>query len=54
MDRMLSTSYVASASERERARVVSEVSELLDNDPDLAGERIRIPYRTDVYWTWRR
>jgi SAM-dependent methyltransferase len=54
VDRMLSVSYVASASEPERARVVAEVTELLATDPELAGERIRIPYRTDVFWTRQR
>ena len=55
LDRVLSVSYVASASERERARVVDEVRELLATDPELAGrDEIVMPYRTDVYWTNRR
>lgn len=55
LDRVLSVSYVASASEEERARVVAEVHELLETDPELAGrERLHIPYRTDVYWATRR
>jgi SAM-dependent methyltransferase len=55
LDRVLSGSYVASAPEADRRRVVDEVTELLERDPELAGrERIPIPYRTDVYWTARR
>jgi SAM-dependent methyltransferase len=55
VDRVLSVSYVASASEGERRRVLAEVEGLLEGDPDLAGrERIGIPYRTDVFWTTRR
>jgi SAM-dependent methyltransferase len=55
VDRVLSVSYVASAPEAERERVLAEVHELLDTDPELAGrERLIVPYRTDVYWTARR
>ncbi len=55
LDRVLSVSYVASAPEDERERVVVEVNELLDKDPDLSGAAsIVMPYRTDVFWTARR
>jgi SAM-dependent methyltransferase len=55
MDRVLSVSYVASAPEPERRRVVDDVNELLDGDPELAGrDPIVMPYRTDVYWCARR
>lgn len=55
LDRVLSVSYVASASEDERAGVVGEVRELLATDPELVGrDEIVMPYRTDVYWTTRR
>lgn len=55
LDRVLSVSYVASAPEAERRRVVEEVARLLDEDPDLAGrDEIVVPYRTDVYWCARR
>jgi SAM-dependent methyltransferase len=55
LDRVLSVSYVASAPEAERQRVVVEVADLLDNDPELRGrDRIVMPYRTDVYWCVRR
>ena len=52
---MLSVSYVASAPETDRERVVAEVAELLESDPELRGrDRIVMPYRTDVYWCLRR
>jgi hypothetical protein len=55
LDRVLSVSYVASASEHERRRVVAEVNELLDTDPELRGrDEIVMPYRTDVFWCARR
>jgi SAM-dependent methyltransferase len=55
LDRVLSVSYVAGAPQDERDRVVEEVTELLDTDPELAGrERIVMPYRTEVYWCARR
>lgn len=55
MDRVLSVSYVADATQDERDRVVDEVSELLETDPELRGrETIVMPYRTDVYWCVRR
>jgi SAM-dependent methyltransferase len=55
LDRVLSVSYVASAPEAERERVVAEVADLLENDPELHGrEQIVMPYRTDVYWCARR
>jgi ubiquinone/menaquinone biosynthesis C-methylase UbiE len=54
-DRVLSVSYVASAPELERDRVVAEVTDLLENDPDLRGrDQIVMPYRTDVFWCVRR
>jgi SAM-dependent methyltransferase len=50
LDRVLSVSYVASASPDIRDDVVREVTALLDTDPDLAGrEEITMPYRTDVF-----
>lgn len=55
MDRVLSVSYVASASEADRDRVVAEVGELMDSDPELRGrDEIVMPYRTDVFWCTRR
>ena len=55
MDRVLSISYVASAPEDDRDRVIAEVTELLDTDPELVGrDEIVMPYRTDVFWCSRR
>jgi SAM-dependent methyltransferase len=55
LDRVLSVSYVASAPEDERDRVIAEVNELLETDPELAGrEMVVMPYRTDVFWSARR
>jgi SAM-dependent methyltransferase len=55
MDRVLSVSYVAAASEEERKRVRAEVDELLATDPELRNrDEIVMPYRTDVFWTQRR
>ena len=55
LDRVLSVSYVASAPQDERDRVVAEVTDLLENDPHLRGrDQIVMPYRTDVFWCVRR
>jgi SAM-dependent methyltransferase len=54
LDRVLSVSYVAAASDDERDQVRAEVEELLATDPELRGDEIAIPYRADVFWTWRR
>ncbi|MCI0635929.1 MAG: methyltransferase domain-containing protein [Actinobacteria bacterium] len=55
VDRVLSVSYVARATTLERERVLAEVQELLESDPDLRGrDMIPMPYRTDVFWTSRR
>jgi hypothetical protein len=54
-DRVLSVSYVASAPEDERERVIAEVTQMLETDPALRGrDDIVMPYRTDVYWCVRR
>lgn len=50
LDRVLSVSYVAIAPADVQQRVVREVNELLDTDPDLVGRaRLEMPYRTDVF-----
>jgi len=54
LDRVLSVSYVAAASDEEREQVRAEVEELLATDPELTGDEIAIPYRADVFWTWGR
>jgi SAM-dependent methyltransferase len=51
VDRVLSVSYVASAPDDERERVIAEVEEMLDTDPELRGrDEILMPYRTEVFW----
>lgn len=51
VDRVLSVSYVASAEDDERERVIAEVEEMLDTDPELRGrDEIVMPYRTEVFW----
>ena len=55
LDRVLSVSFVASAPQTERDRVISEIEELLHTDPELAGrEEIVMPYHADVFWCTRR
>jgi SAM-dependent methyltransferase len=55
LDRVLSVSYVAAASESDRQRVRTQVAELLSNDPELRDrDEIVMAYRTDVFWTRRR
>jgi SAM-dependent methyltransferase len=55
MDRVMSVSYVASASSLERERVLAEVTVLLDTDPELRGkDELVMPYRTEVYICERR
>jgi SAM-dependent methyltransferase len=55
LDRVLSVSYVASAPPDVRDEVTREVTELLETEPELAGQdTIAMPYTTDVYWCERR
>jgi SAM-dependent methyltransferase len=55
LDRVLSVSFVAAASDGERERVRAEIDELMATDPELRDrEEIVMPYRTDVFWTPRR
>lgn len=55
IDRVMSVSYVASASSAEREHVLAEVTELLNTDPELRGkDDLVMPYRTDVYTADRR
>ncbi|HEY7659877.1 MAG TPA: class I SAM-dependent methyltransferase [Actinomycetota bacterium] len=55
IDRVLSVSYVATATPEERERVLAEVNEMLDTDPELRGRsEIIMPYRTDVFRCVRR
>jgi len=55
VDRVMSVSYVAAAPPAERERVLAEVTELLDSDPELRrSEELVMPYRTDVFICERR
>lgn len=55
LDRVLSVSYVAAATEAQRQHVREEVAELLSTDPELRDrDEIAMPYRTDVFWTRAR
>jgi len=55
MDRVLSVSYVASASEADRDAVRAEVADMLSTEYELRGrDEIVMPYRTDVFWCARR
>lgn len=55
VDRALSVSRVAILPARERHEVAREVREMLATDPETRGRaRIRLPYRTDVYWSFAR
>jgi len=55
VERALSVSMIAVLSAPRRQQVAREVRELLATDPETRGRaRIRLPYRTDVYWCHRR
>lgn len=49
--RMLSSSHVATLDPDDQARVRVEVEAVLDLHTETAGDRVEIPYVTDVYWT---
>ena len=50
----LTSSYISTLDEESRAEVRRELIAILDRFPDTRGERIEIPYVTDVYWTAKR
>jgi SAM-dependent methyltransferase len=53
--RALSISYIARLPPDGQRAVEEEVRELLATDPALTGRRqVAFPYRTEVYWTFRR
>jgi len=53
--RVLSVSVIAVLPEPERLRVASEVRALLASDPATRGRAVlKMPYRTEVYWAYRR
>jgi SAM-dependent methyltransferase len=55
VERTLSVSMIAVLPAAGRRAVAREVRELLATDPETRGRaRIRLPYRTDVYWCHRR
>ena len=53
VDRAMSVSKVAILPPAERREVAREVREMLSTEPETRGRtRIRLPYRTDVYWAY--
>ena len=55
VDRVLSVSYIAIQTAAERRRIAREVRALLPlGRGDRPAHTIRLPYRTDVYWSRRR
>lgn len=55
VDRVLSVSVIAALPAWERRAVAAEVKALLATDPATRGRtRIELPYRTEVYWSYRR
>lgn len=55
VDRVLSVSVIALLPVAQRRTVAARVRHLLRNDPASRGRnRIVLPYRTDVYWCYRR
>ena len=55
VDRVLSVSVVAVLPPAERRRVSDRVRSLLDRDPETRGRPVlEMPYRTEVYWAFRR
>ncbi len=54
-DRVLSISFIALLSTTEQEVVAREVEALLHRHPEaVAGDRVDLPYRTEVYWAFRR
>jgi SAM-dependent methyltransferase len=49
VDRVLSLSFVASSPEPEQARLRQQVLELANSYQDRPGQRIALPYRTEVF-----
>ena len=50
----LTSSRISTLDEASREQVRRELIAVLDRFPDTRGERIEIPYVTDVYWTAKR
>ncbi|WP_175609397.1 class I SAM-dependent methyltransferase [Streptacidiphilus griseoplanus] len=54
LERMASSSIIATLDEAEQRRVRAEVDAVLRAHPQTRhGDRIELPYTTDVYWTHR-
>jgi SAM-dependent methyltransferase len=53
--RILSVSVIAVLPPKEQRRVAAEVRAILDTDPATRGRsELAMPYRTEVYWAFRR
>jgi SAM-dependent methyltransferase len=53
--RTLSVSVIANLPPAQQDAVAAEVREVLRNDPSIGNRReIELPYRTEVYWSYRR
>ena len=52
---MASRSYIASLDPERRAEVLAEIDDLFGrDDAPIDHGRVRIPLRTDVFWTRKR
>ena len=55
LDRFASTSFIATLPDATRARVLTEIEQVVDAEPSLAGPGpVAVPYRTDLFFTERR
>lgn len=55
VDRVASISFIAALSEPARRAVLDEVRELVRTHRETRNRpQIDLPYRTDLYWCWRR
>jgi SAM-dependent methyltransferase len=50
----LTSSRISTLSDEAREEIRRELLAVLDRYPDTRGERIEIPYVTDIYWTAKR
>jgi SAM-dependent methyltransferase len=49
----LTSSHIATLDDTDRAKVQADLEAVLDGHPESSGDRVEIPYVTDVYWTHR-
>jgi SAM-dependent methyltransferase len=54
LDRVASVSYVAAMGEADRQALLALVRALAEREAHVAGGEVRLPYRTEVYWTTTR